>query len=132
MIINFINFFPLPLLIALIFSLSAKPAEASTLQFSTDSQKIQLGDTFQVNVKLNTQNEAVNALATNISYPSDKLEVISISTANTFPILAEQIVDGNSIKLAQGSVDPVNGVFSVATVTFKAKGLGNANLSFAE
>ncbi len=124
------KFLVLPILIALIFTLSAKSAEASNLYLSTPSNQIQNGDSFQVDVRLNTQNEDLNAVQSNLNFPADKLEIVSITQTNSFPILAEQTVSGGLIQLAQGSLSPVNGDVPVATITFKAKSAGTANLSF--
>ncbi len=122
----------LPLLIALIFILSAKNAEASNLYLIPNPQNLKIGDKTQVTIKLNTQEENVNALAANLSFNADKLEVEAINTTNVFPILAEQAIEGNLIRLAQGSVNPISGDVSIATITFKVKGSGSANLSFKE
>ena len=108
----------LPISLLFVLLLAAKPAQASAL-YLYDGDTLKVGDTTQVYVILSTEGEDINAVDTNFSYPTDKLELESIDTGTNFPILAEQTVDNGTINLAQGSIVPVNGGVVVATLNFK-------------
>jgi hypothetical protein len=66
----------------LIFIASAIPLFAATLNFGVSSVSTSVGETFILSVNVSTD-QAINAVSGTISFPSDKLQVISIAKANS-------------------------------------------------
>src|SRR3989338_5400274 len=64
---------------ALVFSLFPVLAQAATLNFSPPSGSYGVGNTFLVNVNVESTDQAINAASGVVSFPWDKLEVVSIS-----------------------------------------------------
>ena len=122
-----------------IFSLSflglllyTKPAFAATLSLSPGSGNINQGSTLNVQVKLNAGGDAVNAVSAFLTYSADKLDVAYVSySSSAFGIEAENTYGGGSIRISRGSVSPISGNATVATIGFRGKTLGNASVSFA-
>ena len=52
---------------------------AATLNFSPPSGSYNVGNTFSVNVNVDSSDQAMNAASGIVSFPWDKLEVVSIS-----------------------------------------------------
>ena len=91
--------------------------------------------TFNVAIKVDTGGEAINAVKAYLTFPADKLSVVSISTTGTFlTFWAENTYDNTTgtIHLQGGLPTPgytgTDGL--VATITFKVKDSGTANVSF--
>lgn len=119
------------LFIAIIgFLMIVSPASASTLNLSPGSGEIGLGQVFSVGVRLNTQGEAVNAVSAFLSYDKDKLEVAWVSVGSAFAIEAEKSYGGGVVKISRGSVSGVTGNVNVATIGFKGKAQGVANVTY--
>lgn len=92
-----------PKIIILIFStilligLTINSAEAATMQFSPATGNYNLGATFSVGVFVSSPTQAMNAASGVISFPTDKLEVISISKAGSiFNLWAQEPVFSNT------------------------------------
>ncbi|HDQ16672.1 MAG TPA: hypothetical protein ENN31_00950 [Candidatus Vogelbacteria bacterium] len=66
-----------------IFILTTTGAEAATLQFSPASGNYNTGATFSVGILVSSPTQAMNAASGAISFPTDKLEVVSISKAGS-------------------------------------------------
>lgn len=112
---------------------ASEPIAQSDLLLSPSNSSITTGQTFTVDVKVNTNGQTVNGVQSNITYPIGLLSVASInSTAGVFDVKAQQIDDGNgTITLAFGAFTPQSGSnLLVATVTFLAKAPGNATVAF--
>jgi len=109
------------------------PTSEVTLSVSPESQSVNLGNTFTVEVGLNTQNQPVTAVSAYIVFPTELLEIDSIITTNSsFTIQADNIVENNVIKITRG--EPTPGVNSssalMATIYFVAKAQGTAQVVF--
>src|SRR5438270_13860496 len=76
---------------------------ASTLTLTSNETQLNVGDTVSVQIILNTEGEDINAVAANLSYPGDKLEVVSIDSTPLLPMVVEQTAMNNLINTAQGS-----------------------------
>jgi hypothetical protein len=118
----------------LIFSLLifAPSVLASTLYLSSESTNMSQGSIVSVTVGLNTQDESINAVSAYLSYPTDKLEVVSITYTDSFPIAAEESYEGGEIKISRGDISGVAGNVNIATIDFRAKAQGSATVSFIE
>lgn len=127
------------LLLAMIFLLSlAGKADAATLSFSPSAASVSVGNIVSVKVVVNTSGEAINNAEATIQFPSDLLEVVSVSKSSSiFSLWVEEPTFSNSsgtIKFNGGVANPGfngrNG--SIASITFKAKTPGAASLLFAD
>ncbi len=108
-------------------------APGATLFLSPEDEWGNIGDTFSVDVRLDTGDRPVTAVSAYLSFPADLLEVDSIDTTySDFGIEAENIVAGNVIKITRG--EPTPGIYDlgalVATIDFTAKAQGTPQLYF--
>ena len=122
------------------FALSAAVpafAHAATLNFSPASGSHAVGATFSVSVYAESADQAMNAASGIVSFPWDKLEVVSISkTGSIFSLWPAEPSFSNS----QGTVSFEGIVLNpgytgangkILTITFKTRGTGTANVSFS-
>lgn len=126
--------FKILITLTFIFGLTAilaPVANAANFYISPSSKKVGIGETVSVQVRLNS-NEVVNAVSSYISYPTDKIEVLSVSYGGSaFAISAENSFGGGLIKISRGNINGVRGDLNIATLSFRPKTLGTANLNFA-
>jgi len=110
-------------------------AGASTISLSPSAGTYGLDQTFQVSIMLDTNGEAVNAVQADLSFPADKLEVTGLDYRTGAFLL---LVLDHSYDNAAGQVHVAGGLPSpgftgtagrVATVTFKTKAAGTANVT---
>lgn len=113
-----------------IFLLLPQSIFASTLSLSPGKTTIPIGGTVAVSVRLNAGGDPVNAISAFLSYPADKLDVTYVSPGSAFAIGAENTYGGGTIKISRGSLNGVSGSVNVATIGFKGKAAGVANVSF--
>ena len=113
-----------------IFLFLANTSFASTLYLSPGSANIPQGSIVSVQVRLNAGGESINGISAYLSYPSDKLEVSSLSFGSSFPIAAEGSYGGGGIRISRGSISGVTGDVNVATIRFKGKSQGVGTVSF--
>ncbi len=89
------------------------------------------GSSFTVAIRENSQNQYVNAVQANLTYPSDKFDYVSASgTGSGFEIAAETSGKNGVIKVSRGTTTPKKGDQLIATLTLKAKASGAATLAF--
>jgi len=110
---------------------------AATLNFSPPSGSYGVGSTFSVNVNVESADQAMNAASGVVSFPWDKLEVISTSKQGSiFSLWPAEPSFSNS----QGTVSFEGIVLNpgytgasgkILTITFRARSAGQANLSFS-
>lgn len=112
-------------------------AHAASLNFSPPSGSYGVGTTFSVSVNVESSAQAMNAASGVVSFPWDKLEVVSISKQGSlFSLWPVEPSFSNS----QGTVSfegivpnpgytGANG--KILTITFKARSAGVANVSFS-
>jgi hypothetical protein len=111
------------------------PAITPNLSLAPSSAQVARGSTLSVQIWADSADQPVNAVQINLSYPVDKLNFVSIDTANSAFGVAAQNTGGNGvIDIARGATDPVSGRSLVATVKFTpltaAKGKSKAVISF--
>jgi hypothetical protein len=123
-----------PLLLVIATFVVARPAyAASSLSVSPASGTFSSGSTLKVSVYANTGGENVNAVQANVSYPTDKLQFLSVSTGGSaLTIFAEKYATGGVVRLAGGTPSPgFSGNKLIATISFKVlQDTGSATLSF--
>ncbi|MDO8522778.1 MAG: cohesin domain-containing protein [bacterium] len=112
-------------------------AASASLYLSPNAGSYTIGNTFSVEIKLNSGGVAINAADGTLVFNPDKIEVKSISKAGSvFSLWVQEPAFSNSlgtIIFAGGKPSPgftgASGI--IMTITFKAKASGTANLSFA-
>jgi hypothetical protein len=90
-----------------------------------------VGQTVTVEVRENSGSTAVNAVQANFTYPTARLQFVSISAdGSAFPVQAENSGANGQVKIARGTTTPVSGDQLLAKVTFKVTAAGSAPLDF--
>lgn len=124
------------LIFFLLFFLSFK-ADAAILTLSPNSGSFSVGSTFDVSLFLNTEKESVNAIEVGLSFPADKLQLVSPSTGKSIisvwtapPTFSNQTGKINLQGGIPGGINVSNGLFT--TLTFRVKGVGSAILKFLD
>ncbi|GEM_PF-246092 len=116
-----------------VFSLPKAEAAAS-IYVAPTSGTFTLGSTFTVSIYVNTGGQAINAVEVNLSFPPDKLQVVSPTTGKSFIQVwvtqpSYSNLDG-TIKF-QGTI-PTPGINTeaglISTLTFRVKNIGTAVL----
>lgn len=101
-----------------------KAAPATTLSFSPASVTKKTGETFALEVTIDTAENQVVAAELHVVYDPTKLEAQTITNSSLFPnILASGVVDRGTATITVGTTDtkkPAKGVGTVAVVRFKA------------
>lgn len=112
-------------------------AFGATLSITPLSSSIRVGETLTVNVVVSSPGQAINAAAGAVSFPTDKLEVVSLSRSGSILTLW---VQEPSFSNAAGTISfegvVPNPGFSgssgkIVTITFRSKSAGSANVSFS-
>lgn len=118
-----------------VFCVAPKITLAGTYGFSPSTNNIFLGDTFSVQIFVNTSGDSVNALSGSVNYPTSILEPVSISTSESinFWIKQPSFKNGN-ISFEGIALDPgfSGNRVSVLTATFRAKKIGISEIKFTE
>jgi len=115
---------------------AVQAAEAS-LFFSPSDGAYQIGSTFLVEVKVNSDGASINAAQSKVLFPREILEVRSISkTSSIFTLWPEEPTFSNSkgeISFKGGIPAPgFTGIDNILTINFRAKKAGPAKVSFSE
>jgi len=112
-------------------------SQAATLYFSPSSGTFSVGNTFSVSVFVSSQDQAMNAASGQILFPTDKLEVLSISkTGSIFNLWIREPSFSNELGTVEFEGIVLNPGFTgaagkIITINFRAKTAGIANLSFS-
>jgi len=129
-----------PILIILIFSFLIVPSaygQNASLYLSPSTGKYTVGNTFLVQVKVNSGGVPINAADGTLIFDSDKLEVMKLSKEDSFFTLwVQEPTFSNSlgtINFAGGKPSPgfTGAAGIIINITFKAKTSGTANVTFA-
>lgn len=104
---------------------------APTVYLSPLTQTYAVGATFTVEVKVDSGTTSVNAVQANLSYPTDKLEYVSVdNTGSAFSTVAETSGVNGRIAIARGTTTPVSGTQLLVKITFRTKAAGTASVPF--
>lgn len=125
------------LFMAFLLSFTAD-ASAATLSFSPSSSSVSAGNIISARVVVNTLGEAINNAEASIQFPSNLLEVVSVSKSSSiFSLWVEEPTFSNSsgtVRFNGGVANPgysgSNG--SLVSITFRAKKPGTASILFAD
>jgi len=110
---------------------------AASLYFSPSSGSYNVGQTFSVSVYVSSADQAMNAASGVISFPSDKLEVVSFSKVGSiFNLWVQEPSFSNSDGTVNFEGIVLNPGFTgasgkILTVTFRVKAAGSALVSFS-
>ena len=116
------------------FTLSISRVEAASYSLNPSSRDVNSGDEFQVTFSLDPESKKVSSAQATAYFPSNLLEVRSVSFTTLFPS-NDKNWDNSNGKLQLGSSEVSGGTYvdwraDWATVTFFAKGSGTATLRF--
>lgn len=117
-------------------ALSYTHVYAARFVVSQDASSKKVGDTFRATVYLDTQGISANAGEASISFPSDKVEVESISTSNSiFSMWVEQPTYSNDIGVVRFNGGAPNPGYTgaqgrVLQINYRIKSPGTGSLSF--
>lgn len=134
---NLLSGFFVGLVFLVIFLFGVKPASAgATIYFSPISPKVNAGDVFEVGVYVKSTEQAMNACETEISFQTDKLEVLSVSSKGSiFNLMVQNPSFSNQSGKINFSGVVLNPGFMGAagkllTLSLRAKTSGSAKLDF--
>ncbi len=116
-------------------AITAQPAFAAKLALSPASATKNVGNTFNVDIVLDTEGEAVSGATALINYDKAKLEVVGSvkpETTNLGQVLTNTInTSTGQIRYDAGNLgSPYTGRSVIATITFKAIATGVAQVNF--
>ncbi|MBM2818064.1 MAG: hypothetical protein HW401_654, partial [Parcubacteria group bacterium] len=145
--INFISYsnfcfllsksFLIILLSTFYFLLSVSSAQAANLYFSPSSGSYSVGSILSTSVFVSSPDQAMNAADGIVSFPKDKLEVVSVSKAGSvFSLWVQEPSFSNSAGTVNFEGVVLNPGFTgssakIATISFKVKAPGVASLNFS-
>ncbi len=112
-------------------------AHAASLTFSPSSGTFTVGSTFSITVLLNTEDETANTIRAQISYPADKLQLVSPSTGNSVISIWTSLP---KVDNQRGIVDLQGGIpggikstgAAITTLVFRVNSVGNAVVRFTD
>ena len=113
-------------------------SNAATLSLAPSTSTVTVGNIVSIGVKVNTQGKYINNGEVVIQFPTDLLEVISISKSSSiFSLWVEEPSFSNAtgrISFNGGVANPgFNGSSgTIASITFKAKKAGSASLIYGD
>jgi hypothetical protein len=118
--------------------LFATQAQAATLYISPSNTNVSVGNIIPVKILVNTSGQSINNVDTVIKFPTDLLEVMSISKSSSiFSLWVEEPGFSNTlgqITINGGIPNPgyIGQSGEIASVILRAKNTGTASLVFAD
>ncbi len=131
-------YFPSVLLLIVFSLFFGKVAHAATLSLMPTSSSISVGNIVSIKVVVNTSGKYINNGEASIQFPTDLLEVVSISkNSSIFSLWVEEPSFSNyNGKISFNGGVPTPGFIgsngTIASVTFKAKKAGTASVIFGD
>lgn len=112
-------------------------SQAATLYLSTKTESVAIGDTIEVDVKIDSEDISFNAAQANIKFPPEILEISFLDRSKSvFNFWLEEPNFSNSngsVGFIGGSTAGFSGKsLQILKIVFKVKEIGTANLIFAE
>jgi hypothetical protein len=110
---------------------------AATLSYSPASGSYTVGKTFTVGIYAGSADQAMNAASGVVSFPPDKLQVVSISKAGSiFSVWVQEPSYSNTVGTVSFEGIILNPGYKgasgkILTVTFKVKAAGTASITFS-
>lgn len=114
-----------------------KAADAATLQISPSIGTFTVGSTFNVSILVDSEGKNINIVEASLSFPADKLQVVSPSVGESIIGLWVSYPKFDNIR---GRVDLVGGIPGglntdrglITTLQFRVKSVGSANIKFLD
>jgi hypothetical protein len=134
---NTVRLFLIGGLLFIFFFTSTKTVSASSLILSPTTGVYTVGDSFTVGVYVNSSSAAMNAASGVVSFPADKLEIVTISrNGSIFSLWVQEpsfsntngTINFEGIVLNPGFTGTNGKIFSIV---FKAKAAGTVSVKFA-
>jgi len=102
------------------------------LSFSPSTTTVTVGETFDVDVLVDTGGQAVDGVDAIISYDQDLLEAVSVTAGSFLFTTTNSLATAGKIKIygVAESGSPKTGTGTLATITLRAKSAGEATLTF--
>jgi hypothetical protein len=103
---------------------AAKPTQvmaitSPSLYITPSSAKLSINSSLSLQIWAETNNQNVNAVQVNLSYPASQLQFVNFDSSNSaFTISAQSTSEGGVIKIARGNTTPLSGRLLVGTVNF--------------
>lgn len=109
-------------------------AQDASLYLDPASATVNEGDTFDVDVRVDTDGENVNAVEAVLEYSTSQLSFTSIdSSGSAFEVEASETGGSGEVTISRGTTTPQSGDLFLSTVTFEAiTGGETANITFNE
>lgn len=131
------SFFFFVILIFCFFQASEIFAADASLFLEPASGSYRVKENFSIKIRVNSDGTTINAAKASISFPVDLIEIQSLSKSNSiFQLWPEEPAFSNSngiINFAGGVPSPgFNGIGTIATINFKVKKEGEANVNISE
>ncbi len=130
--------FLLGLAATVLFSLwSTTKTEAATMFIDPATGQYQVGDTFQVSILLDTENQEINTIEASLLFPADKLQIVSPTAGSSIINIYTTPPRFNNLT---GRIDVAGGIPGgvktgkglITTITFKARASGSTNIRFLD
>lgn len=119
-----------------LFFYSPSTTQAATLNFDADLENIYVGDTFVVDVILDSEGEEVNVVDATIIFSDDTLEVVDVSGGGSpidlWPVEPNFSNEAGVVSFTGGITSGFNGTGVVMSITFRAGEEGLAHVSFQD
>ncbi|MFA5051929.1 MAG: cohesin domain-containing protein [Patescibacteria group bacterium] len=134
---KFFRYIPLCALIAVGITCGIHTARAAVISAYPDHRTIAEGETFTVDIRLNSEQQVVNAVTAVITYPKDLLDVVGVSRGGSFLTLwpVEPTIDSEDSTIMLTAGIP-NGSYvvdgKIITITFMTKDVGGVEIGFNE
>ena len=122
-------------LITITILLTPLISEAAVLYLMPPSQTVYRGDSFVVEVRLDTEGDEINAVETNLNFPPNLLEIIDITKGGSILTLwleEPAYRSPTSIVFAGGVPGGFRGNGLIDKISFLAKEIGKAEVNFGE
>jgi hypothetical protein len=121
-------------LFSVCFAMAPIGARAVTLYLLPQSQTVYQGDSFLVELRLDTEGEEINAIEANLKFPSDLLEIADFSKGGTiFNFWAQEPAQkDNTISFVGGRPAGFKGEGLILKINFLAKKLGKVTINFED
>jgi len=131
------SFFFFVILIFCFFQTSEIFAADASLFLEPANGSYRVKENFSIKIRVNSDGATINAAEASISFPVDLIEVQSLSKSNSiFQLWPEEPAFSNSrgvINFGGGIPAPgFNGIGTIATINFKVKKEGEANVNISE
>ena len=100
---------------------------APTIYLTPLTKSYPQGTTFTVELREDSGSQTVNAIQANLSYPTDKLDFVSIdTTGSAFTTQAQNDGGNGQIAIARGNTSAQTGNQLIAKITFRTKTVSGA------